>query len=198
MVLNNAINANSVTPLGSVNGGSGVSSPTVSGILVAQGASPFATKVLTNGQVLVGSTGVDPVAATLTAGSGISITNGAGTISVATVNTPMTWTEVTGTSQAMAVFGGYTANNAGLVSLSLPTGTVAVGDVIEVNGKGAGGFRITQAASQQIRYGNLSTTVGVGGSISSSAQFDCIRLRALVTTGLAWVVVSSVGILDVV
>ena len=38
---------------------------------------------LTNGQLYVGSTGASVVAATLTAGTGISITNGAGTITVA-------------------------------------------------------------------------------------------------------------------
>lgn len=38
---------------------------------------------LTNGQLPIGSTGVHPVAATLTAGTGISITNGAGSITIA-------------------------------------------------------------------------------------------------------------------
>jgi len=38
---------------------------------------------LTNGQLYIGSTGASVVAATLTAGTGISITNGAGSISVA-------------------------------------------------------------------------------------------------------------------
>jgi hypothetical protein len=38
---------------------------------------------LTNGQLVIGSTGVSPVAASLTAGTGISITPGAGSISIA-------------------------------------------------------------------------------------------------------------------
>ena len=38
---------------------------------------------LTNGQLLIGSAGVDPVASTLTAGTGITITNGAGSITIA-------------------------------------------------------------------------------------------------------------------
>jgi len=37
---------------------------------------------LTNGQLIVGSTGVAPVAAALTAGAGITVTNGAGSITV--------------------------------------------------------------------------------------------------------------------
>lgn len=39
--------------------------------------------VATNGQIPIGSTGADPVLATLTAGSNITITNGAGSISIA-------------------------------------------------------------------------------------------------------------------
>lgn len=38
---------------------------------------------LTNGQLLIGSTGSDPVSGTLTAGSGISITNSSGSITIA-------------------------------------------------------------------------------------------------------------------
>ena len=42
-----------------------------------------ASSTMTDGQVIIGSTGGTPVATTLTAGSGISITPGAGTISIA-------------------------------------------------------------------------------------------------------------------
>jgi hypothetical protein len=46
---------------------------------------PIAGNYLTNGQVLVGSTGAAPVAATLTGTAGqITVTNGAGTITLAT------------------------------------------------------------------------------------------------------------------
>ena len=45
------------------------------------------TAALTNGQVLMGSTGSVPVAATLTAGTGISVTNAAGSITVTNTNT---------------------------------------------------------------------------------------------------------------
>lgn len=36
-----------------------------------------------NGQLLIGSVGANPVAATITAGSNITVTNGAGTITIA-------------------------------------------------------------------------------------------------------------------
>lgn len=45
--------------------------------------SPILSSAMTNGQVMIGSTGATPVAAALTAGTGISITNGAGSISIA-------------------------------------------------------------------------------------------------------------------
>jgi hypothetical protein len=53
--------------LNPVDGGTGVSSPTIHTIPIAQGSSAFHFLGLTNGQVLVGSTGVDPVPASLTA-----------------------------------------------------------------------------------------------------------------------------------
>ena len=42
--------------------------------------------LLNDGQVLIGATGSDPVAANLTAGSGISITNGPGSITIDSTN----------------------------------------------------------------------------------------------------------------
>lgn len=45
--------------------------------------------VATNGQLPIGSTGADPVLSTLTAGSGISITNGAGSITIAATSTSL-------------------------------------------------------------------------------------------------------------
>lgn len=52
--------------------------------LVLNDASVFgALAAMTNGQLLIGSTGVSPVIAALTAGAGIQITNGAGAITLA-------------------------------------------------------------------------------------------------------------------
>jgi len=53
---------------------------------------------LTNGQIFIGSTGLVPVAASLTAGSGVTITPGAGSITISATGTGGTVTEVdTGT-----------------------------------------------------------------------------------------------------
>ncbi len=131
---------------------------------------------LTNGQVLIGSTGLSPVAASLTAGTNVTITPGAGTITIAATGTAgFSWTEVTGTTQAGIANKGYIASNAGLVTISLPT-TAAVGDVFNVLGKGAGGWSISQAAGQQILGTNLATTVGVAGNLSSTTRYNSVYL----------------------
>jgi hypothetical protein len=152
--------------------------------------------VASNGQIAIGSTGTTPVLATITAGSGISVTNGAGSITIANTSTGMTWSEVTGTSQAMAVNTGYIANNAGLVTLTLPA-TAAVGDIVRVTGKGAGGWLIAQNSGQTIFFGTSTTTTGVGGSLASTQRRDGVEL-VCVTANNDWNVLSVQGNLTVV
>lgn len=185
MAQNNAINA--PLPLSATQGGLGLASPTVHGILVAEGAAAANPIVLTNGQLLIGSTGADPVAATLTAGSGISFTNAAGSITITATGSGEPWTTVTGTSQALAANNGYYANNAALVTLTLPT-VAAVGDLIMVGYQGAGGWKVAQNAGQSITDGNVVTTSGTGGSLASSASGDNVTLRCLTanTTFMVW------------
>jgi len=146
---------------------------------------------LTDGQLVVGSTGVAPVAATLTAGTGINITNAAGSITISSDNAGIAWTEVTGTSQAMAADSGYIANNAGTVTLTLPT-TTEIGDTIIVTGKGAGGWSIAQNAGQTIYFGTSATTTGVTGSLASTEDRDSLTL-VCVTANNDFNVISSIG-----
>ena len=149
-----------------------------------------------NGQTFIGSTGVNPVAATLTAGTGISVTNGAGSITIASSGSAG-WVDQTTASVTMAVNTGYTSDDgASLVTFTLPA-TSSIGDFVEINGKGSGLFTIAQASGQIIHFGNLASTSGAGGSVSSTLQFDCIRLRCI-TANTTWSVVSSVGNFTVV
>lgn len=151
---------------------------------------------VTDGQVVVGSSAGAPLAATLTQGLGITITNGHNSITIASSGANP-WVDETGSSVTMTANTGYTSDDgASLVTLTLPT-TSAIGDWVEINGKGSGGFTIAQAAGQQIHFGNQSTTLGASGSLSSTNQFDCVRLRCL-TANTIWTVVSSIGNLTVV
>lgn len=110
------------TDLAVTEGGTGVSTLTDHGVLVGSGASAItALSVGTNGQVIVGSTGADPVFATISSSDGsITVTPGAGTLDLTAVSSGLSWTEVVGTTQAMAVGSGYILNNVALVTATLP------------------------------------------------------------------------------
>jgi hypothetical protein len=106
------------------------------------------------------------------------------------------WNEVVIPAQNMVSDNGYVANDAALVTLTLPA-TSALGGVIEVTGKGAGGWSIAQGAGQQINFGASSTTVGVAGSLSSATALDSVKL-VCITANLEWNVLSAIGNLVVV
>lgn len=68
--------------LGASIGGTGIDSSGSTGVPKVN-AGTWSIQALTNGQLLIGSTGAVPVAASLTAGTGITVTPGAGTITIA-------------------------------------------------------------------------------------------------------------------
>jgi hypothetical protein len=112
------------------------------------------------------------------------------------------WTEVTGTSQSAAVNEHYLTNNASLVTVTLPT-TAAVGDMLTVQGLGAGGWKIAQNASEQIIWmaggvdSSHETTVGTGGSLASTDRYDAVTLICI-TANTTWVVHHAKGVIDLV
>lgn len=176
-------------------GGTGATTFTAHSLLVGQGTSAItALGAATNGQLPIGSTGNDPVLATLTAGSGISITNAAGSITIASTAQAATWNLIT-TNQTLAVNNGYVVTS-GTLSLALPT-TSAVGDIIELTLDGGTSWTLTQSSGQQIRFGNVQTTSGAGGSLASTAAGDTIRIVCTVAN-TRWNVLSCIGNITVV
>ena len=106
------------------------------------------------------------------------------------------WNEVTLGAANMAANNGYVSNNAGLVTLTLPA-LAAFGTVIRVAGKGAGGWLIAQNAGQNIQVGNVSSTIGAGGSVASTNQFDAIELLCT-TANTTWTAINNpVGALNI-
>jgi hypothetical protein len=78
------------------------------------------TAAMTNGQLLIGSTGASPVAAALTAGTAISVTNASGSITIA--NTGVT-SNVAGTGISVSgATGAVTITNTGVTSIVAGTG----------------------------------------------------------------------------
>jgi hypothetical protein len=151
--------------------------------------SPVLSGSMSDGQLIIGSTGATPTAATLTAGSGIAITNGAGSITVSSTLTGFVWAGVAGTSQAAAVEHGYVIQNAGLTSVTLPA-TAALGAVVAVQGLGVGGWSLIANAGQVINVGALPTSTA--GSVSSANQWDCIEVVCVVAN-TTWAMRSSVS-----
>ncbi len=153
------------------------------------GGSPVVGKVTTDGQLLIGATAAPNIrVATLTAGAGIGITNGAGSITITNTGSAFPWTTVA-VNTSMAVENGYITNSAGQLEMLIPA-TAAVGDCVKIMGRGAGGFIVKQNANQTIHYGGVATTTGVGGSLASITQYDFIEIRCLITD-TDWTVVAA-------
>lgn len=129
-----------------------------------------------------------------TAGQSL-VTNGAGTLSFQNVGSTG-WT-VIGASQTLAVNEAYFCTSGGALSLALPA-VSAVGDTIEVVLDGSTSWTITQPnAGTQIRLGNQETTLGVGGTLASTAAGDWIELVCQ-TANARWVCNAKSGNISVV
>ena len=188
------LNIDVTAPLTVSFGGTGAITLTAHGILVGEGTSAVVSKVLTNGQLLIGSTGADPVAASLSAGAGITITPGAGTITIASSEAAgggFTWNDTITTSATLAAGNAYASDNVGLVTFTLPV-TAAFGDTYIVTGKAAGGWMIAQNALQTIHFGVANTTTGTGGSLASTNTRDTVKI-VCTTTNTDFNVLSSIG-----
>ncbi len=144
---------------------------------------------MTNGQLLIGSTGNAPVLGTITGTGGISVSVGPGSIALSGTGSGIGWNEITGTTQAMSQDQGYVPNNAAQVVFSLPV-TASFGTIINIVGKGAGGWKVTQNAGQNIQLGSTSSTVGAAGYIESTNQFDSIELLCT-TANTTWTVIGG-------
>lgn len=107
------------------------------------------------------------------------------------------WVEITGPSATMSPNMGYIANNGGGVTLTLPS-SASQGSIIEVVGKGSGGWTIAQNVGQTIVWDTaISTTTGAGGSMNSTDGNDYVQLLCI-TTDTDFMVLASKGNLNLV
>ena len=136
---------------------------------------------------------------TLTAGSNISVTPGAGIITIAsTVPGGINWVIAT-SNLTMAENTGYITKNvvpAAQLLYALPT-TCAIGKIVRITGYSAGGWRITQDVGQIIHFGAFDTTVGAAGYVESTDLYDSVELVCVVAN-LAFNVISSQGNLTII
>jgi len=112
-------------------------------------------------------------------GSGMNITGSGSNITFNSVGGGLQWNAVAGTSQALVAGNAYVPQNVALTTFSLPV-TAAFGDFFVISGVGSGGWTISQAAGQSVIVGNQTSTIGVGGSVSSTLQSDSIQIVCVV------------------
>jgi hypothetical protein len=162
-------------------------------VVISNGQLSLQGSVGTDGQVAISNTATGkPVWANITACPGIDITNGAGTISIAST-APFRWIAVD-TDTTITVNTGYINIKPNtLLNLTLPV-TAAVGTTFCVQGSAAGTGRwfVSQNAGQNIQLGNQSTTPGVVGLLGSTDMNDAVCCVCTVAD-TTWNVYSYVG-----
>lgn len=124
--------------------------PTTAGLITS-------TTAATNGQLLIGSTGVAPVKASLTAGTGISVTPGAGSISLANTGVLSFSAGTTGLTPSTTTTGAITLAGT-LIAVNGGTGfnTYVVGDILFAN------TTSTLARLADVATGNALISGGIG------------------------------------
>ena len=175
--------ANTVTGLATAN--RAVLTTTAAGV-------PVMTALATDGQVIIGSTAGAPAAATLTAGTGITIANGSNTITINATGGGLAIATIAGTTQSAAVNTTYIALNVGQTTVTLPA-VYAVGDIIRLIGSTANvaGWIVTAAAGDTAIY-NGSTT-SAGGTLTSSALAGQTVELICDVANTSWVVFATVN-----
>lgn len=136
---------------------------------------PLMLGTMTDGQIIIGSTGLTPVVASLTAGAGISITPGAGSITIAGTgtlgsivtqffNTSGTYTPTSGMKYCIVEAVGGGGGSGGAASTSST-------QVAAASAGGGGEYRYGVFTAAQIGA-SKTVTIGAGGSAGSAGAND--------------------------
>ena len=129
-----------------------------------------------------------------TAGYVLTGNSGAAPSFQALPSTPayITWVDQTITPLIMAPNHGYVMDDGiNLITATLPVAAI-LGSTFTIQGFGSGLFTIAQNLGQTIHFGAISTTTGIGGSLSSNGQYDSVTL-VCVKTNTDFAVMASVG-----
>lgn len=122
----------------------------------------------TDGQLLIGNTtGNTLTKATLTAGSGVTITNGAGTITIAAGGLPA-MNIVTGTTQAATAGNQYVLTNVAATTVTLPASPTA-GDTVYVT--------VANSLTTNVVARNGSNIQSLAENLTLNASYASVQLR---------------------
>jgi hypothetical protein len=167
-------------------------------VLYLNSSKAITAAALSDGQLLIGASGADPVAASLSAGSNIAITPGTNTISIATSATPA-FTSFTGTVATAAQNSITSLTGATTVGAA---GCAYTGASVNVSGAVTGGTlvgTVTTGAQNSITSLTGATTVGAAGcaytgaSVNVSGAVTGGTLVGTVTTGAQNSITSLTG-----
>ena len=128
-------------------------------------------------------------------GGSVSVSGSGSTLTITVPSTFFAWSVITA-NQMGVTFNGYFVNGGSRVDITLPA-TSSVGDTFQVVDKGGNLWRLLQGAGQQIKYKNSSSTLGIGGTITSQIQGDSALLVCSVAN-TEWWITDSVGTFVVV
>lgn len=105
-------------------------------------------------------------------------------------STTFIWTEVS-SNTSMVINHGYFTNSSSTLQLTLPVFS-AVGNMISIAGigSGLGQWQIKQNNLQKVTIGTMTSTPGIGGSVTSDNFSDSINLVCSVAD-TSWVAVGS-------
>lgn len=168
------------TPVSVPNGGTGATSFTAHSILLGEGTSAIsALGAATNGQLPIGSTGADPVLATITAGTNVTVTNGAGSITIA-ANTGAASFNYTAVNHAASPYTVLSTDyyigadvTAGVISILLP------------NAPSTGRAFVVKDKAGLAATSNITVTT-VGGAVNIDGATSFVMNTAYEAISLIW------------
>lgn len=151
-----------------------------------------ATGPLIDGQIYIGRTSGGPaLAANITAGAGISITNAANSITISGTGGGLGWSTITAATLAAAINNGYVLNHAATPCVITLPATAAIGSKIAIRGlAGSGGWTATANTAQTIQFGNQSSSSA--GSWSSTDAGDSCDIECIVAN-TTWTLTNCVS-----
>ena len=185
MALNNAINS---PALGGFTG-SAANAVLLTNNASANGAIANSAAFTANGQLLIGNGSSAPTIATLTAGAGISVTNGSGSITIAATGSGgLTWQIAPNGSQAVTASQGWFVGGASNV-FTLPAADT-IGDTVSFAASTANAYTVTANTGDTIVYGSQESA-SAGTLVSNAAKGASVTL---VSNGAGkWVATATFG-----
>ncbi|MBK8244918.1 MAG: hypothetical protein IPK88_15945 [Saprospiraceae bacterium] len=158
-------------------------------IMVSSGGSIVEAAALTNGQLLIGSTGASPIAATLSAGTGIAITNAAGSITIASsisvINQATSLVDAITTSATEVLIPGMTITPGAGDYLIFFTGAVentGFGDPVTISIY-SNGSQIAASVIKCESFGGMSNPIGSNAYLTNLGAGQAIEVKWKVSGG---------------